>query len=300
MTWHSYRACWAGTDYEATPDLYEGQVWMRLRSKVPAEGFEQVEHGLYVHAVPAGECMAITFVTTVCQWQGEPFQVHGQRDDKLLIEYTGGRTTVALRLGLERVERGVYRQWVLRDEVSDLTEHISVLGNLPSSQPSRAAQTRHPPAPDLTVDEVRKACDARALSAGFGSRKDHWRWSDASTLVVETPAFGRRRFHFEIGQVGNHRLARTEEYPGGAHLVRLAPWVAPDQVARLVIHEISGTFQDVAARQAYASGRHDGASTRDAASRIEHSVRPHRLGEAAAGAGEIERRLNWGRSDSMS
>ncbi|WP_443179016.1 hypothetical protein [Nonomuraea sp. 3N208] len=149
---------------------------------------------------------------------------------------------------------------------------------------------------------MRKACDARALSAGFSSCESTWRWSDAATLVVETPAFGRRQFHFEIG-VGDRRLAHTEECPGGAYLVRLAPRVAPGQVARLVIHEISDTFQHVAARQAYASGRHDGASTRDdrdTASRTEHSVRTRRLDEAAAGAGEIERRLNWGRSVSMS
>jgi hypothetical protein len=266
---------------------------MRLRSEVPAEGFEQVEPGLYVRAVPAGECVAITFVTTVCQWQGEPFQVHGRRDDELLVEYTGSRATVALRLALERVERGVYRRWVPRDEVSDLAEHISVLDNLQSRQ-DRAAQTWHPPVPNLTMDEVRKACDTRALSVGFGSPESNWQWSDAATLVVETPAFGRRRFHFEIGQVEDRRLAHTEECPGGAHLVRLAQRVAPDQVARLVIHEISDALQDVAARQAYASGRHDGARTRDTASRTEHSVRPHRLDEAAAGAGEIQRRLNWG------
>jgi hypothetical protein len=119
----TYRARWRGADYDASPELRLGRLWMRLRSAVPAAGFEEVLAGLYVRAVPADECEAARFVTTVCRWRDAPFRVHDQRAGELLLEYTGGDVTVARSLGLERVERGVHRRWVPGDEISELREH---------------------------------------------------------------------------------------------------------------------------------------------------------------------------------
>jgi hypothetical protein len=124
----TYRARWRGADYDASPELRSGRLWMRLRSGAPASGFAEVRAGLHVRAVPADECEAVSFVTTVCRWRGEPFRVHDQREDALLLEYTGGHVTVARSLGLERVERGVHRRWVPRDEVAELCEHAVPLG----------------------------------------------------------------------------------------------------------------------------------------------------------------------------
>ena len=124
----TYRARWYGADYDASPELRSGRLWMRLRSAAPAPGFEEVRAGRYVRAVPADECEAACFVTTVCRWRGAPFRVHDQREDALLLEYTGGQVTVAQSLELERVERGVHRRWVPRDEVAELREHTVPLG----------------------------------------------------------------------------------------------------------------------------------------------------------------------------
>lgn len=70
--------------------------------------------------VPAEE---VAFVTTVGEWRGQPCQVLGERGSALLVEYTGGRAPVGRGLGLDRVERGVYRGWVPRAGVRGLREH---------------------------------------------------------------------------------------------------------------------------------------------------------------------------------
>ncbi|WP_170222893.1 hypothetical protein, partial [Nonomuraea turkmeniaca] len=113
---------------------------------------------------------------------------------------------------------------------------------------------RHQDLQELTVDEVRAALDTQALPADFGTDVKGWRWIDASTLVVDT-GNGIQHFRFEIGAVGRNRLGRTRVGQGtetDPHLVRLTPRVAPDQVARLVIHELTDTFQRRAAPQSRA------------------------------------------------
>lgn len=120
--WHGYRARWQGVEYAAAVDPQPEQLLIRLQRSAAAEGFDEVEEGRHVRVVPATDCEALTFVTTVCEWRGAPFQVHDEREDDLLLEYTGGAVPVARRLGLARVERGVYRAWVPRAEVTGLRE----------------------------------------------------------------------------------------------------------------------------------------------------------------------------------
>lgn len=123
MTWAFYRARWQGADYVASPEPHALELWIRLRSAEPREGFEEVEAGCHVRPVPVGECEAVHFVVTVCRWRGEPFQVLAERDGELLLEYAGGSARTAVELGLDRVERGVYRRWVPRIEAGELREH---------------------------------------------------------------------------------------------------------------------------------------------------------------------------------
>ncbi|GAA3230172.1 hypothetical protein [Nonomuraea helvata] len=123
LSWASYRAHWRGADYAASPEPHSLELWIRLRSPEPADGFEEVEPGCHVRTVPASECAALYFVTTVCGWRGEWFHVHDEREDQLLLEYAGGSALTAAELGMERVERGVYRLWVPREEITDLQEH---------------------------------------------------------------------------------------------------------------------------------------------------------------------------------
>ncbi|GAA3615656.1 hypothetical protein GCM10022419_121180 [Nonomuraea rosea] len=127
MSRQAYRARWAGVDYEASAELVDSALWMRLYGSAPADGFEKVVPGRFVRAVPAMDCSAIWHVTTVCEWRAAPFLVHTARETELLIEYTGGDARHAVALGLERVERGVYRTWVKADEVTALRERAVVM-----------------------------------------------------------------------------------------------------------------------------------------------------------------------------
>ena len=104
------------------PELRADGVWLRLLSPTPLEGFHEAAPGRWVRPVPAAECEQVSYVATVCEWGGAPCTVLGDRDGELLIEYAGGLAPTAARLGLERVERGVYRRWVPREEVAELRE----------------------------------------------------------------------------------------------------------------------------------------------------------------------------------
>jgi hypothetical protein len=127
MKWHSYRARWRGAEYEASPDPRPEGVWMRLRISEPADGFERLAPGRFVRPVRAVDCEGVVFVTTAGEWRGAACQVRDERDGELLVEYTGGLRPVALELGLERIERGVYRGWVPRHEVLGLHEQAVLL-----------------------------------------------------------------------------------------------------------------------------------------------------------------------------
>jgi hypothetical protein len=130
MTRFFYRARWGGADYEAAPELRADGVWLRLRDSAAGAGFEEVAPGVWVRAVPAAECERVDLVTTICAWKGASFLVIAEKDGEVLLEYAGASAPVAMELGLERVERGVYRRWVARDEVAALREHATDLGKL--------------------------------------------------------------------------------------------------------------------------------------------------------------------------
>ncbi|MDA0637958.1 hypothetical protein OUY22_31500 [Nonomuraea sp. MCN248] len=122
-----YEARWRGADYPASPESRAEGVWLRLRSRSPLEGFDEVAPGRWVRPVPAADCEQVTYITTVCEWRGVPCVVLGDEDGELLVEYVGGLTPVAADLGFGRIERGVHRRLVPRDEVSGLREEITLL-----------------------------------------------------------------------------------------------------------------------------------------------------------------------------
>ncbi|MEV1243733.1 hypothetical protein ACIBO2_11185 [Nonomuraea sp. NPDC050022] len=130
MTRSFYRARWGGVDYEAAPELSADGVWLRLRDTAAQAGFEEIASGVWVRAVPAAECERVDLVTTVCVWKGASFLVIAEKDGEVLLEYAGASVPVAMELGLERVERGVYRRWIAGDEVTALREHAADLGKL--------------------------------------------------------------------------------------------------------------------------------------------------------------------------
>lgn len=126
-TWCAYRARWQGAEYACTPDQRSDGLWVHLISAQPLDEFEELEPGVYLRLVSSAECDMLAHVTMICEWRGEPCLVQDERDDELLLEYTGGQVPRALALGLERIERGVYRGWVRRDEVRGLRENTSLL-----------------------------------------------------------------------------------------------------------------------------------------------------------------------------
>jgi len=114
-------------EYACTPEQLPDGLWVHLLSEQPLDGFEEFHPGVHLRLVHAAECDMVAYITTVCLWRGEPCMLHDERDDELLVEYTGGRVPRALELGLERIERGVYRGWVHRDEVRGLRESTTLL-----------------------------------------------------------------------------------------------------------------------------------------------------------------------------
>ncbi|MBG0816642.1 hypothetical protein [Planomonospora sp. ID82291] len=128
MTPPFYRVRWGGLCHRAVPELRPDGVWMRLCDP-PPDGADEADgaggepaSGRRAGPVPAAECERVDLVTTVCEWNGAPFLVLAARGTELLLEYLGGLAPVAAALGLERIERGVHRRWVDRDEVTGLRE----------------------------------------------------------------------------------------------------------------------------------------------------------------------------------
>ncbi|MDQ4037703.1 MAG: hypothetical protein M3313_04985 [Actinomycetota bacterium] len=125
--WCSYRARWQGMEYPCTPDQRLDGLLVHLHSFQPLDEFEELQPGIYLRLVNAAECDMVAHISMVCQWRGEPCLVQDERDEELLLEYTGGQVPRALALGMQRIERGVYRGWVHRDEVRGLRENTILL-----------------------------------------------------------------------------------------------------------------------------------------------------------------------------
>jgi hypothetical protein len=115
-----FYAIWRRTEYEASP---EGDR-VRLYADGPGDGFTETAPGRYVRVVPPQEIDQLTYVKTRCTWHGHPFQVLGEHEDWVRVEYTGGQVPVAEDLGLDMFDRGVYQSWVPRDELQDVREEL--------------------------------------------------------------------------------------------------------------------------------------------------------------------------------
>ncbi|GAB3681261.1 hypothetical protein GCM10027589_51310 [Actinocorallia lasiicapitis] len=116
-----YVAMWRGAEYEASPHS-DGDV--RLYTTQPAEGFAEVRPGRHRRIVAPDELEKLRYVRTACRWRGERFVVVGEHETWLRVEYTGGRGPVAERLGLDRIDHGVWQTWAPRAEVEDLHEEF--------------------------------------------------------------------------------------------------------------------------------------------------------------------------------
>jgi hypothetical protein len=117
-----YTARWRDADYDAVPGV-DGEV--RLYAAAPTEGFEEVRPGRFLQVVPENEVESLRYVRTHCTWRGEPFVIIGEHEGWVRVEYTGGRAPIAVAMGLDKVDVGVYQAWVARQEIAELRqEHI--------------------------------------------------------------------------------------------------------------------------------------------------------------------------------
>ena len=127
MTRDGYLARWQGVEYEASPDIGPDGAQVRLYSAEPVDEFTEITPERHRHVVSLDDVERLVYVSQVCTCQGEPFRVLAERDEWLRVEYIGGQATVAERLGLDRVERGVYQAWVRRDDARAMRDEVRLL-----------------------------------------------------------------------------------------------------------------------------------------------------------------------------
>ncbi|WP_433335075.1 hypothetical protein [Spirillospora sp. CA-294931] len=114
-----YVARWLGREFEAAPGA-DGEI--RLYTPDPTDGFDELRPGRFRRIVPASEIEELRYVRTVGTWRGEPFVIVGEHEGWLRVEYTGGRSSSAERLELDRVDHGVWQAWAPRSEIEDIRE----------------------------------------------------------------------------------------------------------------------------------------------------------------------------------
>jgi hypothetical protein len=111
-------ARWRGLEYEASPDGDDVRIYV----PEPAHGFEEVRPGRHVRVLRVEDVEEFCYVRTTCNWRGQPFIILGEHDTWLRVEYTGGKAPIALELGLEEFDYGVYQGWAAKAEVTDVRE----------------------------------------------------------------------------------------------------------------------------------------------------------------------------------
>ncbi|WP_067463812.1 hypothetical protein [Actinomadura macra] len=117
-----YVARWLGRDFEAAPGA-DGEI--RLYAPEPTDGFEELRPGRFRRIVPASEVEELRYVRTTCTWRGERFVIVGEHESWLRVEYSGGSAPVAERLGLDRIDQGIWQAWAPSSEIEDLREEYS-------------------------------------------------------------------------------------------------------------------------------------------------------------------------------
>ncbi|MFG1945200.1 hypothetical protein [Nonomuraea sp. NPDC048826] len=124
--------------------------------------------------------------------------------------------------------------------------------------------------PDLTLDEVRAATGELLTDYFLDGTVTGVTWSDdGTTLVVRTKDDGIQYFRPKIGLSDPGLMARTDVRRNSTdrrpHQVRFNPRVAADQLARVWLHEITDTLQELRAGggRGILRRRRQGENTRD-------------------------------------
>lgn len=114
-----YYARWHGVEYPASPSSAGAHLYSEHGG---ADGFDEVLPGRFRRVVSFAELDEFGYLTTVGTFRGEPVKILAEHDQWLRVEYTGGRSPRAERLGLDRFDRGVYQSWVPYGDVADVRE----------------------------------------------------------------------------------------------------------------------------------------------------------------------------------
>ncbi|WP_066940151.1 WXG100-like domain-containing protein [Microtetraspora fusca] len=99
----------------------------------------------------------------------------------------------------------------------------------------------------LTDDEVSAEVEKLLASQFTVGEVESWAWSRSeATLVVKSTDHGTQRFRIVIGGLDSRLMAETHvNRSGGDQIIHMAPHMAPDQIARVVLHEITDTLHEL-------------------------------------------------------
>ncbi|GIL31594.1 hypothetical protein NUM_68480 [Actinocatenispora comari] len=117
MVRDGYYARWRDQEFDASPDGDR----VRLYTKEPTAGFEQIGAQRYLRVVPRGDVSELGYLTVRCRWRDQPFQIIGEHGSWYRVEYLG-ELPPPDGLDLGEFDRGVHQAWAKRDEVSELSE----------------------------------------------------------------------------------------------------------------------------------------------------------------------------------
>jgi hypothetical protein len=217
------------------------------------------------HATPGGELLGDPFAVALGSVPPDLVALAEQHGLDLRDLY-GGRPEgfadrIAERLGALGVARPTPDDpgWPAPETAADAKwggnplPTAPIAGNVtakPIPRTTFVADGRAPHLPDLSNAEI-PAAVAELRPADFGRGVQALSVTpDGTVVTVGTTRFGIEGFRVLVEDPGGGRLGHTEvSADGGPHVIRLAPRLAPDVVARVLLHEISDTLQKLSAAE---------------------------------------------------
>lgn len=109
-------AGYRGDEYDAAVYLGQDEQIISLHSERPVDGFAETDSG-YVCEVPLSDCEGLYYLRPVARYRQLPVAVLDERDVEVYVESLANDAPAAASVGLQRIERGVYRGWVPASDV---------------------------------------------------------------------------------------------------------------------------------------------------------------------------------------
>ncbi|QUH28815.1 hypothetical protein [Vallitalea guaymasensis] len=90
-------------------------------------GFSLYKDIVYVKTVSKDDVEYIYRITTFAEYNYIKVQVIKETNDKILISKMDGDCNLLLKIGMEKVDKGIYQKWVSKDSVSKIYEEKELL-----------------------------------------------------------------------------------------------------------------------------------------------------------------------------